>query len=159
MSTDLHHLVQVTEKEVFARLEELERAVYVPIVSGEATQWLDAVAQAVKQVEETVCGFYRTAHPELLRQIAEQDPEQAPRVQALEQEDEDICAAVHAVVELAEKLQATSESIEPDERRMAGAAQELSDRSIAQVQRIRKHETVISTWFTEALLRDRGPVD
>jgi hypothetical protein len=27
------------------------------------------------------------------------------------------------------------------------------------VQRIRKHETEISTWHVEAMLRDRGPVD
>jgi hypothetical protein len=57
------------------------------------------------------------------------------------------------------KLSGASEHVEPDERKIAGALQELSDRVVALVQRVRKHETEISTWHTEAMLRDRGPVD
>jgi hypothetical protein len=159
MSTDLHPAVRVTEKDVFERLEQLERTVYVPIVSGEVTQWLDAVAKSVKRVEETVCGYFRAVHPALFEQITEYDPEQNSRVQALEGEDDEICACLHALVDFAEKLQGAGEFVEPDERLIANATKELSDRAVGLVLRIRKHETEISTWYVEAMMRDRGPVD
>jgi hypothetical protein len=152
-------VAHVTEKEVFQRLEQLERTVYVPIVPGEAAQWLETVVKAVKRVEETACEYFRTVHPELFGQIAEHDPEQMARVQSLEQEDEEIGACLHDVAELAEKQRSAANQVEPDERLIAGATEDLSDRAVALVQRIRRHETEISTWHVEALLRDRGAVD
>jgi hypothetical protein len=159
MSTDLHPETRITEKDVFERLAELERAVYVPVVSGEVTQWLDAVAKAIKQVEATACDYFRVVHPELYEQIAEQDPEQNSRVQTLEQEDDEICASLQALVDFAEKLQGVGNCVESDERRLANVTKELSDRAVGLVLRIRKHETEISTWHVEAMMRDRGPVD
>jgi hypothetical protein len=159
MSTDLHPVSQLTEKDVFERLEQLERTVYVPIVSGEVAQWLDAVAKGIRRVEETTCEYFRVVHTDMFQQMAELDPEQNARVQALDQEDDKICADLHALVELAEKLQGAGDSVGPDERLIATATKELSDRTVAMVQRIRKHETEISTWHMEAMLRDRGPVD
>jgi len=159
MTTDLHSTAHVTEKDVFERLERLERAVYVPMVPGEVAQWLEAVATAANEVEETACEYFRTVHPGIFRQIAEQDPEQNPRVQILEQEDEEICTCLRAFVEFAEKLHGAGAQVELDERLIAGATKELSDRAVAMVQRIRRHETEISTWHVEAMLRDRGAVD
>ena len=159
MSTDLHSETHITEKDVFEQLEKLERTVYVPIVSGEVTQWLDAVVKAIKSVDETACGYFRAVHPELYEQITEQDPEQNSRVQALEREDDEICASLQALVDFAEKLKGVGKCVEPDERRLANVNKELSDRAVGLVQRIRKHETEISTWHVEAMMRDRGPVD
>ncbi len=159
MSTDLHPEMSVTEKDVFERLEQLERTVYVPIVSGEVTQWLDAVGKSIRRVEETVCGYFRAVHPALFEHITEYDPEQNSRVQTLEREDEEICAGLHALVEFSAKLQGAGDCVEPDERLIGNATKELSDRAVGLVLRIRKHETEISTWHMEAMLRDRGPVD
>lgn len=159
MSADVQPAGQLTEKEVFERLERLERAVYVPIVSGEAAQWLASVTQAIEQVEETACEYFRIVHTDLFEQIAEVDPEQNARVQSLDQEDDEICEHLRALVDFAKKLQNAGDIVEPDERRIATATKELSDRAVALVMRIRKHETEISTWHVEALVRDRGPVD
>jgi hypothetical protein len=91
--------------------------------------------------------------------MAEMDPEQNARVQMLDEEDDLICVDLHALGELADKLQAAGDAVEPDERLISTATRELSDRAVAIVQRMRKHETEISTWHVEALVRDRGPVD
>jgi hypothetical protein len=159
MSTEIHPVQQLTEKDVFERLEQLERSVYVPTVSGEVPQWLETVAEGIRRVEQTACEYFHVVHTDLFRQMAELDPEQNARVQSLDQEDDNICADLHALVELAEKLQGAGDYVEPDERLIATATKELSDRTVAIVQRIRKHETEISTWHVEAMMRDRGPVD
>jgi hypothetical protein len=159
MSTELHAVRRLTEKDVFQRLEQLECTVYVPIVSGEVAQWLESVAQGIRDLEEITCEYFRLVHTDLFKQMAEIDPEQNARMQSLDQEDDRICADLHALLELAEKLQGAGDYVEPDERLIATATKELSDRTVAMVQRIRKHETEISTWHVEAMMRDRGPVD
>ena len=97
-------MVQLTEHDIFRRLEQLERAVNVPTVPGEAAEWLESVAIAGKEVERATSEYYRVVHPELFRRMIELDPEQHPRVQTLEQEDGEIHASMLAVVEFAEKL-------------------------------------------------------
>jgi hypothetical protein len=159
MSSDLDSQAAITEKDVFERLEQLERTVYVPIVPGEVTQWLGAVAEAVKRVEDIACEYFRVVHTDLFEQIADRDPEQNARVQDLDGEDDEICAGLRALVDFADKLHGAGDYVEPDERQIAGATKELSNRAAALVQRIRKHEAEISTWHMEAMLRDRGPVD
>jgi hypothetical protein len=159
MSTEIDTEAHITEKDVFERLEQLERAVNVPIVPGEVTRWLGALTREAKLVEETACEYFRVVHTDLFEQISDHDPEQNARVQQLDGEDDEICASLHALVELAEKLHGAGDHVEPDERQISGATKELSDRAIALVLRIRKHETEISTWHVEAMMRDRGPVD
>jgi hypothetical protein len=149
----------LTEAYLFERLEALERAVNVPIVSGEVGNWLSSVLSAARDVEETTCGYYSSVHPDLFRQIVENDPGQNSRVQTLEQEDEEICNGLHEVVEFARKLDVAGDAVEPDERLIANATNELSERLISAILRVRKHETQISTWHVEAMLRDRGDVD
>jgi hypothetical protein len=149
----------ISEPDVFQQLERLERAVYVPIVSGEAARWLASVTKAAQQVEKTVCEYYQSVHPQLYQQIADHDPEQMPRVQGLEQEDEEICKVLRDVVAFARKLHGASEQIEPDEHLISTATKELSDRLVGIILRIRKHETEVSTWHVEAMLRDRGAAD
>jgi hypothetical protein len=159
MTTELQSARQPTEKDVFERLEHLERTVYVPSVSGEVPQWLDAVSKAIHEAADTTCDYYRLVHTDLFKQMTELDPEQNARVQMLDQADDEICAGLHALGEFAEKLRGAGDLVEPDERLISGATQELAQRAVALVLRIRKHETEISTWHVEAMLRDRGPVD
>jgi hypothetical protein len=159
MSAELHPLHPITEKELFERLERLERAVYVPMVSGEVAQWLDAVTKGIRELEEATCDYYRVVHTDVFQQMTELDPEQNALMQVLGEEDDNICEDLHSLAVLAEKLQAAGDQVEPDERLIATATKELSDRTIAIILRIRKHETEISTWHVEAMVRDRGPVD
>jgi hypothetical protein len=150
---------QLTEKQVFRLLEQLERSVYVPLVSGEAARWLESVTAAAQAAQSTICEYYRQVHSQLFKQMAELDPEQFPRFQKLEEEDEAICASLQETVELATKLNTAADLAELDERLLSKATKELADRVIAVVLRARKHETEISTWHVEALVRDRGAVD
>lgn len=159
MATDIDREKHLTEKEVFQQLEHLERAIYVPVVSGEVTQWLTAVSEIAHETADTVCEYFQVVHTELYQQISDLDPEQNARVQALDHQDDEICAGLQALVQFAEKLRGAGDLVEPDERLMTGAIKELSDRAVNLVLQVRKHETEISTWHVEAMLRDRGPVD
>jgi hypothetical protein len=150
---------QLTEKDIFRRLEQLERAVNVPLVSGEVDRWLESVTASAQSAEATICEYYREVHPQLFQQIAELDPEQYPRVQKLEEGDEAICTSLRETVDLARKLQSSVSLVEPDERLLSKATKELTDRVIAVVLRTRKHETEISTWHVEAMIRDGGAGD
>jgi hypothetical protein len=89
----------------------------------------------------------------------ELDPEQHPRVQALEQEDGEICASLRDVLDFSNSLRKAGDAVEPDERLLSNAIEELSEKVINIVLRIRKHETQLSTWHLEAMSRDRGTVD
>src|SRR5262245_37399550 len=131
MSTELNTESHITEKDVFERLAKLERAIYVPMVAGEVTEWLGAVSRAAKKVAETTCEYFRVVHTDVFEQIAEHDPEQNARVQELDREDDEICASLHALVDFAEKLHGAGDCVEPDERLIVGAIKELSDRAVA----------------------------
>ena len=105
MSTELEPQTHITEKDVFERLEQLERAVYVPIVPGEVTQWLDALTREAKRVEETACEYFRVVHTELYRtNLRNRIRSRIRGCSSSDGEDDEICAGLHALVELGRKV-------------------------------------------------------
>jgi chromosome segregation ATPase len=136
-------------------LEAFETRLATPVVSGELKTWAAAVSQAWATLAVEVKNRLEH-HQEQLATIANQDPELLPRVEQLKGEDESIRRDIETLSTTIERLTPRAEKVEPHEGRLGAEVEAASAQGIAFVNRIRKQEVALRTWFQEAFNRDRG---
>jgi hypothetical protein len=142
-----------------AALDRFETCLDTPVMAGELIGWVDALQAAWSDFTIHVRQHLVELHPRLYQQIANQDPELLPRTEKLRAEDAEIAQERDTYDRLLHHFAEHAPKFEPDEEKIASQATSLVDKGIALVNRVRKQEVAVQTWFVEAFTRDCGVAD
>lgn len=140
-------------------LDALEACAATPFVPGEMVGWLSATEEAFERLRPLVSRQIAETHRAQYAEISREDPELLRQVEILQEEDQEIEACVARVGERLDVLRPLVGRVEPDEKRVETVMSEFAQHILDLVQRCRKQEVALRTWFVEAFNRDRGPVD
>jgi len=147
------------ELELQASLARFETCLETPVVAGELIGWTDALQGAWSGLSAQVRQHLTELHPRLYQQISNQDPELLPRTEKLQAEDTGIAQDRAVFDRLLQHFVEHTPRFEPDEEKIANHTRSLVSKGIALVNRVRKQEVAVQTWFVEAFTRDRGVAD
>lgn len=140
-------------------LDKLEMALLAPVVSGELNSWLENAQQAAGELQKSLAGFASSSERAEFKQIAQSDQELLFRIEQMAKEDQAIVAELE---QFRKELRSFYESI-PEairhESKVAEQRQHLEEKGLAVAIRIKRQLAALTTWFSESLYRDRGPVD
>jgi hypothetical protein len=145
-----------SEQSLRGILETFETRLATPIVSGELQAWARAVAEAWTVVAPEVRRHCDHHHRDQYARMTEEDPELLPRVEKLQTEDEAIRREIATLTAAVERLVVRAEKVEPHEGRLDVEVEALGEQGVAFINRVRKQEVAVQTWFLEAFNRDRG---
>jgi hypothetical protein len=148
-----------SQQELKTALDRLETCLDTPMMSGELVDWVDALLNAWSDSTLRVEQHLRELHPRLYQQISNQDPELLPRTDKLQAEDAEIAQDRETFDRSLHHFSEHAPKFEPDEEKIASLSKSLVDKGIALVNRVRKQEVAVQTWFVEAFTRDRGVAD
>ena len=140
-------------------LAQFEKCLETPVIPGELPGWCQRATAACDDVHTHLRRAIDIDHPELFRQIRHEDPALAARVEALRESDDEVIEQLGQVEQYFEHLCQLGADVEPDEAKVDEYVEKAVDKGLALVLAIRKQETAITTWYMEALQRDRGVVD
>jgi seryl-tRNA synthetase len=147
------------QRELHDALEAFETALNTPVVSGELEDWTTALASAWRALRGAVEDQLQGPHHAQLKEIGKQDPELLPRVEQLKQEDQGIDRQLGELSERIDRLSAKAPQIEPNEGKADDERTRVMSDGVAFINRVRKQEVGIQTWFLEAFNRDLGVGD
>jgi len=139
-------------------LETFETRLDTPIISGELAAWASAVSKAWSDVAAQVQRSCER-HRDQFQQMATEDPELLPIVQQLQAEDDAIRQQIRKLTDEVNRVARRAEQVEPHEGELDPQVEALRDRGVAFLNRVRKQEVAVQTWFLEAFNRDRGVAD
>lgn len=148
-----------TEDELKNALAAFETSLATPVVSGELSEWLDAVKQTWAEVLAKAHYQVKHEHPRQFEQISKQDPELLSRVEQLQAEDAGIEHDRETLSQIVSRTTTHAPKLEPDEEKAQHHTKKLVDEGMAFILRVRSQEVAIQTWFVEAFNRDRGAGD
>lgn len=140
-------------------LQRWERSLQTPLVPGELSAWAEACRTDFARVADLVASESRGSHEAQYKQMFDEDPELAERIEQLRAEDDRLFAAIEKFAEQTQQLIDAAEHVEPDERKAEPFQQAVAREGLGLVLALRAQEVAIETWFVEALERDRGNVD
>jgi hypothetical protein len=148
--------IQDPDRALRGVLENFETRLATPIISGELEAWTKAVVEAWTAAADEVRRHCDRHHREQYARISKEDPELLPRVEKLQAEDEAIRQDVAKLSAVIERLALRAENVEPHEAKLDAEVEALRSQGIAFINRVRKQEVALQTWFVEAFNRDRG---
>ncbi|REJ70074.1 MAG: hypothetical protein DWQ31_02330 [Planctomycetota bacterium] len=142
--------------ELSEALKELEICLETPVVPGELESWAHAANAACEAVGIPLRNAVEDAHPEVFRQILQQDPELAQRVEELRSEDQVLLRQFDSLKRQLHRLATQASAVEPRESRLDSQLSDVTKEGLAFVINTRSQEQALSTWYVEAYNRDRG---
>lgn len=140
-------------------LRELEAQLELPAVPGELVSWLDAVLLTLREAGPVVQEHVRRHHDAQLAEIQEHDAALTPRVERMRAEQEEILGELAQLERTATALRDHAQRIEPAEAELDEQREAFVQQGTQWVIRLRRQEQAVTTWYVEALERDRGTVD
>ena len=147
------------QQTLYNSLSAFESQLHIPVIPGELQSWAEAAADALSTLAPLIRHQINEHHREQFRDIRSEDAGLAARIDRLEIEDKSVIAELDELQHLCDRLCERAGQIEPDEQRVKHAVNDLINKGISLVLRVRKQEMAIQTWFVEAFSRDRGKVD
>jgi hypothetical protein len=136
----------------------LETQLATPVIAGEEKAWLSVTQKAVDDVEQDLRPAISTTHATQFSEMREADAAFGPRIDSLKAEDKANLERLEQLQQKLAKLQGKFKT-EANESLLKEDFDAFVDEGLAFVVAVRKQETAIQTWFTEALRRDVGPMD
>lgn len=141
-------------------LENFEKSLETPVMSGELIGWATTVHRACHDVGSLLRHDVPRKHAALYATIAGQDSELASRVEKLRANDEKIEQVDFRDVQNSlQQFLDRAESAEQDESKASLLRADVVKQALAFVISARTQETAITTWFGEAFNRDSGVGD
>ncbi len=146
------------EGELKAAIDKLETALLTPVLAGELVSWVTQVQDSADDLDELVKPCLERLHSDFT-EIAKSDNELLSRVQqmvACEQEllkqHEEFRRNLHLLATKAPKVFS-------DEAKVADERLKVERQGTAVLMELKRLQAAASTWLSEAVYRDRGPVD
>lgn len=147
------------EERLKEALAEFEGCVETPVVPGELPGWSEQAEQSCERLGNFLRDEIGHHHRQLFQEITNEDPALAPRVQEMVATDQTLLQQHHQVCDRCHAMRAEADFAEPHEARMEPRVEAFVEEAIKLVVAIRKQERAVTTWYQEAMLRDRGDVD
>jgi hypothetical protein len=151
--------VQQQEQALRDALSRLETALGTPVISGELTDWVQAVRKDFEAVRGALRAEFHEGHRQQFANIMQQDLELARRVEQLKEEDQTLLLQMAKWGEELDRLASIAAAIGRDENRAGEYTQGVVEAGLMFIAHVRKQETAITTWLMEAFQRDQGTVD
>jgi hypothetical protein len=142
-----------------AAVDEFERCLVTPILSGQLAAWVGEVQEAWREAAGQVHYQIKHLHPRQYEEIAKQDPELFPRIDLLKLEDGAIEEHRDKINQTVVRLAQHIPKLEPDEEKAQKHTKSVVDDGLAFIARVRKQVVAVQTWYIEAFNRDGGAVD
>jgi hypothetical protein len=152
-------LTETRDDPLLTSLTALEAALLTPVVAGELENWVAAVQRAAHEMAPVLYRQLDSVHCEQFSVIARDGDHLLKRVEDLREEDTRIRENVEPFLSRIGSLDGRAERVGSDEARVRDHLQELIDQGVALIVQIRKQETSLQTWLSEALNRDTGVGD
>ncbi|MBX3413973.1 MAG: hypothetical protein KF708_14880 [Pirellulales bacterium] len=140
-------------------LDEFERVLLTPLVSGELPGWVENALRAYQAAAPPLRERVEVEHSRELGQIFQEDPELATEVEKMRHTDHELLAALERIGQALGRLCQVAPRVEPNEAPAAEVLGRISEQGIALVIAFRRQEEALRLWHNEALLRDRGAAD
>lgn len=144
---------------VIDAVERFEVCLETPLVPGEMENWASALRDAYRELAPVLDDHLQTVRRPMLRQIATDDPELLCHTEEMKRADKETLERLDRLRQWIEQLPDVASKIEPDEKRLEEHIRSLIRDGLELVMHVRKQETVLNTWYQEAIFRDRGNVD
>jgi hypothetical protein len=147
------------ETEIDEALARLERALLTPVIPGELVEWVQAVEQAGASLGKPLHEFIHGVLHQQYAEIAKADQEMLFRVQQMIATDQALLDGYQQFQDKVADLARLAPSAKKDENKVAGPLAAIEQEGTTLILAIRKQQAAASAWLSEALYRDRGPVD
>ena len=148
-----------TDSALVDALTRLETALLSPPVAGELSIWTQACRDGLDTVARQLPAYFQDFLKPQYMEIARSDPEQLPRVQRMIADDQGLVDDLEKFSRRLAEFAAGAAQVKKHESKVADERTDLEQEGIALIIRVRKQRAAADTWLTEALYRDRGPVD
>jgi hypothetical protein len=149
---------QPSQSALLEALVRLETQVATPVIAGEEKAWLSVVQKSLGDVERELRPAISRTHAAQFAEMRDADAALGAQIETLKSADQ---ASLEQLDELLRKLAKLQGKLatEVNESLLKEDFDTFVDLGLAFVVAVRKQETAIQTWFSEAFLRDVGPVD
>ncbi|QDU31814.1 hypothetical protein ETAA8_69740 [Anatilimnocola aggregata] len=139
-------------------VEKLERSLLTPVISGELVSWVTTVQDGADELDEQIRPFLEVLHAEY-KQIVKADSELMSRVEQLVAEEKKMLLALEAFRCDLHQLAERAPTVFSDEAKVADERKKVEKQGTDILIQIKRQQTAVATWLSEADYRDRGPVD
>lgn len=139
-------------------LARLETQLATPAIPGEETAWLSAAQNALQGVERELRPAIASTHREQFAEMRVEDAVLGPQIEALKADDEANLVQLDDLCRQFDKLRSKFKS-EANESLLKEDFDCFVEKGLAFVVAVRRQETALQTWFTEAIRRDVGAAD
>jgi hypothetical protein len=140
-------------------LGKLETALLTPVISGELASWVRASQQPAQQAQQDLQKYVAAVLHQEYNEIAKSDSELLERVQQMYKEEESLTEEFAHFLKDLDNLAQRAELDNRDEVKMAEHHTRVVNRGNELILHIKRLQVAAATWLSEAVYRDRGPVD
>jgi hypothetical protein len=152
-------MVNQHETELKESIAHLESALLTPVIAGELLGWITTVQDAADNLAEHFRAFAeQVLHPQY-KEIAKADNELLSRVQQLKEEEVKLIAAHEAFRRSLHLLAQRAPQVFEDEAKVADERALVEKQGMKLMTELKRQQLAATTWLSEAVYRDRGPVD
>lgn len=146
---------EVQLKEV---VEKLEHALLTPVLSGELTGWVTTVQDAADDLDEQIRPFLEVLHSEY-KEIVKADNELMSKVEQLVADEKKFLLQLEEFRRDLHLLVERTPTVFSDEAKVAEERARVEKQGMKLLLQIKRQQMAVTTWLSEAVYRDRGPVD
>ena len=152
-------MVNQQETELKEAIGRLESALLTPVIAGELVGWITTVQDAADDLDDQLRAFAeQILHPQY-KEIAKADNELLFRVQQLKEEEVKLLAAHEAFRRNLHLLAQRAPQVWEDEAKVADERALVEKQGMKLMTELKRQQLAVTTWLSEAVYRDRGPVD
>jgi hypothetical protein len=152
-------MVNQLEMDLKEDIAKLESALLTPVIAGELLSWVTTVQDAADDLDEHLRAFTeQVLHPQY-KEIAKADNELLFRVQQLKEEEVNLLEVHEAFRRNLHVLAQRTPQVFEDEAKVADERAAVEKQGMKLMTELKRLQLAATTWLSEAVYRDRGPVD
>jgi hypothetical protein len=153
--------MQVNEHESHLKeaIDRLETALLTPVIAGELTGWVTTVQDAANELDKRFRTFSdQVLHP-AYKEIAKADSELLFKVQQMKEGEQKLLEEYTTFRTSLAVLAKKAPEVFNDEAKAADERALVEKQGMKLMTEVKRQLTAVTTWLSEAVYRDRGPVD
>lgn len=146
------------EGELKAAIDKLETSLLSPVLSGELVAWVTQVQDSADDIDELLKPCLERLHSDFT-EIAKSDNELLSRVQQMVKGEQELLQQHSEFRRDLHVLATKAPKVLSDEAKVADERLKVERLGVALLTELKRLQAAASTWLSEAVYRDRGPVD
>lgn len=150
---------ETTQQQLQNSLQEFERSLGTPVVSGELMNWLQNLQRTSSEAARQILRQLEHEHPPIVDRIQARRPELTPQMDQLERREQQLREALEQFSGRLQSLTRQARLSEGDDEAITDFLDELVTDGLEIVVEARRQETVLATWYLESFERVNGGGD